>query len=281
MKGLVSVVLVLAGCRQILGIEDLSSAGGDGPGAVDGATADGAVGDGPASPADARLIDARPAACSPTTGPACSNCRDDDDDGLVDTADPECTTPNDNREDSYAKDIPGELNPDPCEPECMFDENAGSGDDGCATSYSRTCDPVACDLYESEHACGGCTIGTPTCSAGPPPSCVANCLPLLPNGCDCYGCCQVYVAGNMVTIILEPTCDYDATGDTTACPRCLINPTCQNTCEPCESCIGRGPVGSCPGGDGGCGVGEEACDPTLNDCPVGKWCRTGCCTAWP
>src|SRR5262252_4848680 len=44
--------------------------------------------------------------CNPN-GPACNNCKDDDGDGLIDAADPECISPLDNDEGTFATGIPG------------------------------------------------------------------------------------------------------------------------------------------------------------------------------
>src|SRR3569833_3508623 len=57
------------------------------------------------------FIDAPPfdGTCTPG-GPQCSNCKDDDGDGLIDGFDPQCTGPFDNDEGSFATGIPGDNN---------------------------------------------------------------------------------------------------------------------------------------------------------------------------
>jgi hypothetical protein len=66
----------------------------------------------------------------------CSDGKDNDGDGLIDSRDPECTGPLDNDEGSFATGIPGD-NVDPKWQDCFFDGNSGGGDDGCR--YSTGC----------------------------------------------------------------------------------------------------------------------------------------------
>ena len=68
----------------------------------------------------------------------CSDGIDNDGDGLIDSADPECTGPADNDESSFATGIPGD-NMDACKQDCFFDGNSGMGDDGC--QWQLECDP--------------------------------------------------------------------------------------------------------------------------------------------
>ena len=70
---------------------------------------------------------------------ACGDCIDNDDDGLVDLADPECVSPCDDLEDTFATGLPGD-NMDACNQDCFFDGNSGSGDDKC--SWDLACDPA-------------------------------------------------------------------------------------------------------------------------------------------
>src|SRR5947207_6303314 len=60
----------------------------------------------------------------------CSDGIDNDGDGKIDYADPECVGPLDNDESSFATGIPGD-NIDACKQDCFFDGNSGMGDDGC------------------------------------------------------------------------------------------------------------------------------------------------------
>jgi hypothetical protein len=61
-------------------------------------------------------------------GCACNNGLDDDGDGLIDAADPECVGAMDNDESSFATGMPGD-NRDPKWQDCFFDGNSGAGDD--------------------------------------------------------------------------------------------------------------------------------------------------------
>jgi hypothetical protein len=63
---------------------------------------------------------------------------DNDGDGKVDTADPECVSPCDDKEDTFATGLPGD-NMDPCKQDCFFDGNSGGGKGDCA--WDLKCDP--------------------------------------------------------------------------------------------------------------------------------------------
>jgi hypothetical protein len=266
----VVVLLLGAGCRQILGIEDLSVGGGrDGGGGQDGAAgADGAgAGDSILPTIDAAVFDAVPRDACGTV--ACANCLDDDVDGRVDYDDPECTSPLDGNEGTFATDIPGD-NIDACTTDCFFDGNSGSGDDMC--QVDRTCDGTAATsaLYA---ACGACN------DTDVPPECSTFCRRFQPNGCDCLGCCTVFVGSSSINVILEKGCDYELElGDPDQCPPCAKTAACANPCDPCEYCIGRDPVGPCAAADAGaCAV---PCNPHERDaCGTGSWCLTGCCVS--
>ena len=85
----------------------------------------------------------------------CTDCIDNDGDGLVDWLDPECTGPLDRDESSYATGIPGD-NIDPCKQDCWFDGNSGAGDDGCL--FPSKCLPGSKDPkcpYDPVAAAGG------------------------------------------------------------------------------------------------------------------------------
>ena len=70
----------------------------------------------------------------------CGDCKDNDFDGLIDAADDECLGPCDNTEDSYNGDIPGQTNTQ-CRLDCYFDNDSGSGNDGCY--WSHRCDELS------------------------------------------------------------------------------------------------------------------------------------------
>ena len=69
----------------------------------------------------------------------CSDGLDNDGDGKIDYADPECVGPLDNDESSFATGIPGD-NSDACKQDCFFDGNSGMGDDHCL--WQLKCDPM-------------------------------------------------------------------------------------------------------------------------------------------
>jgi hypothetical protein len=227
-------------------------------------------------------------------GTQCTNCIDDDKDGLVDWLDPECTGPLDNDEGSYATGIPGD-NIDPCKQDCWFDGNSGSGNDGCL--FDLRC--------KKESANAECPYdpGLATTKECAPPSdkCIKYCKPLVPKGCDCDGCCQVYDdKGTVHTVKLTSTCTTEALGDPTKCPTCTQIKDCSNPCGKCDFCLGKltlppecypdaGPPPTdgatptdtgTPPPPGTCPDGLKACSPS-SPCPTGEYCLTGCCITPP
>lgn len=233
-------------------------------------------------------------------GCICSNGIDDDGDGQIDGFDTECTGPLDNDEGSFATGIPGD-NQDPKWQDCFFDGNSGGGDDGCR--YSTGC--LTGELAPTDKNCQVTA------------ACVKFCKPLVPNGCDCFGCCEVFGPdGGIAHVTIASTCTYADIGNPTKCPVCTPSTACNNTCERCELCVGKtsipadcgqgtggapsggaggassggapsgGAGGSVPnGGAGGgycaapaCAPGQQACGvDCLPDCPQGQYCLTGCC----
>ena len=199
---------------------------------------------------------------------ACSNGIDDDGDELIDGFDGECTGPYDQDEQTFAT---GEVKPsNPHCADCFFDGNDGAGDDTCNIAASCS----------SEGNASGAVGACPTCA--PSDSCVDNCLPRTPNGCDCFGCCEVQSDdGEKFTIFLVDTCSVDDLRDPDKCPSCVLSKFCVNPCGECELCpgktldelpakcmVGSGPGFLCEGGD--------ACAPDL-PCTPGNYCGQGCC----
>jgi hypothetical protein len=221
---------------------------------------------------------------------ACSNGMDDDSDGLVDLHDPECVASWDDDESSLATGIPGDNRDDACQ-DCFFDGNSGSGNDGCYLPSSCFSDGTA----GSGHGiCSSCEQTS---------QCANFCQRYAPNGCDCFGCCEIFLPnGTHPTIAIgDATCQVD--GNTlTGCRTCVQNPTCVNTCDHCELCPGKTELpadcvtsgnpdaGSGTGGaDGGsttppepaCGGGAQKCGTGLPACASGESCEYGCCAALP
>lgn len=198
---------------------------------------------------------------------ACGDCIDNDNDGKVDTADPECVSPCDDLEDTFATGLPGD-NMDPCKQDCFFDGNSGGGKGDCA--WNLKCDPKSP---------GGdkCPYDPKAmCPADQTQECVDTCQ--VPNGCDCFGCCTVSVDGMMYDIFLgDENCSLAAI-DT--CLQCSKNEDCDDACQPenCEICFGETePPPGCdmPGCDNAdpCKVDNMG----NSDCPEGTFCSTGCC----
>lgn len=204
----------------------------------------------------------------------CGDGEDNDGDGLVDLADPECVGPCDDDEKSFQTGIPGD-NVD-CFQDCFFDGNSGHEDDNCW--WNITCDPAnpgeggMCEYADSS-----------MCNMEPPYDndlCAENCLGNTPNGCDCFGCCTVTVDGQKINIYLggADDCSVD---NLEACTSCTKNEFCDNPCEPekCEVCVGGDELPEGCDDPGGCD-NDMPCtvdDQGESNCPDGYYCLTGCC----
>ena len=204
-----------------------------------------------------------PLACNGKTF-ACGDCEDNDGDGKVDLLDPECISPCDDKEDSFATGLPGD-NMDPCKQDCFFDGN--SGNDAC--DWNLACDP--------QNPGGDDCPYDPKkiCEPMQPAECAETCG--VPNGCDCFGCCTVVVDGVSHDIFIGDQDCSVANIDT--CQQCTKNDDCDDECKPeeCEVCFG----GELPPG-----CEEATCDRANpcqldnegnSDCPEGTFCQTGCC----
>ncbi|MCX5742265.1 MAG: hypothetical protein NT062_07195 [Proteobacteria bacterium] len=274
---LASLVVTLFACGKDHGTTTDANNGGD------GGNGDGAAIDDSAGPAqDASFT---PGCTAPIpSNPQCSNCIDDDNDGVMDGFDPECTGANDNDEGSFATGIPGD-NKDAVNQDCFFDGDSGAGNDHC-----------------NVHVC--CLLGATTvqaCPIGanqydptqcPPPigntpldqRCDAFCGPLAPAGCDCFGCCTVCNATGCYDVITNPitspNCDETTLQDPTKCHTCSKVTSCgSDPCggTTCTLCPGQDPSTlptSC-GGSTTCPGGEQACVNAA--CPTGTYCASGCC----
>jgi hypothetical protein len=227
----------------------------------------------------------------------CSDGIDNDGDGLIDLADPECTSSADNDESSYATGIPGD-NVDPCKQDCFFDGNSGMGDDGC--QWELKCDPRSTNAkcpYDANYAQQHATQCSTTASQSQ--HCIDFCKQFVPNGCDCFGCCAV--PGAPTPIRLDPTCTSKDFNDPTKCSPCTQVTQCMKTCDRCELCVGKttvpedcGPTTDTDGGapgdsgvtppphDGGggtpvCSYGQSCTPGPVTGCPANNDCLTGCC----
>jgi hypothetical protein len=251
-----SVVLACSG-------DDDGAAGDAGTSSrVDGSTTRDA---GPVIPIDARTgIDAPGSDLCPG-GSQCSDGVDNDGDGAADGFDVECTGVCDNDEGSFATGIPGD-NRDPVWQDCFYDGNSGGGDDGCR--------------YRTECLTGELPATDADCEISA--ECLEYCGSRTPNGCDCFGCCEIETApGASVFIMLTPMCSLATIDDTDACPRCVQSAECMNDCGECELCPGRTvedlPETCRPDGGIGytCDMGTVCAADA--DCPAEYYCSLGCC----
>jgi hypothetical protein len=203
----------------------------------------------------------------------CADGEDNDGDGLVDLADPECTGMCHMEEGSFQG---WWIENWSCTWDCFFDQyHSAHGDDGCFNLLR--CDPE----NPGEHF--GCEYPSANCPDGvEPPSeqCLDFCQPLVPPGCDCFGCCDIQTDDGPVTIFLagHPDCRLDNLEPCTSCT--LRIDECGNACEhdACEICVGE----SAPPE----GCAENTCDNDMpcavtDDCPCTHVCMLGCCMPIP
>jgi hypothetical protein len=259
----------------------------------------------------------------------CGDGVDNDGDGLTDMNDRDCLGPCSNNETNFHNCIPGGGS-SACVEDCYFDKDSGSGNDTC--EWDHTCDPLGSSGAERDvcqYLCesDGCT-GAPeecvqSCAEKPtatnrvcndmyntqPDTCETYCGPLTPNGCDCFGCCDVLGDGdyrymgstsNDTGDCTYATCTLDAAiaKDDEACKKCTPVAACLNTCEHCECCLANTgcqlPPDCTPdagtGGSGGeppcpvplCPTNVQPCGVScLPGCPTGFYCSTGCCRPIP
>ena len=228
---------------------------------------------------------------------ACGNCEDDDLDGTTDSDDVHCTGPCDDNEASFAIDIRNGSGP-PCKRDCFFDGDVGSGNDGC--NYSDRCDPESVEpdyppsgdsqcAYDENASIPGMTLSCADARAAQEPMCNEVCGPVVPNGCDCFGCCELPAGSNeFVWLGSESagagTCTMETLGERSSCRPCTPVLPCLNRCDPCELCVGRtAPGPSCTdGGAPPCPTGMASCG--VDDgprCSSGEYCITGCCVPEP
>jgi len=227
----------------------------------------------------------------------CGDCVDNDGDQREDSNDPDCTGPCDNTEDSYYGGIPGQNNA-PCRQDCYFDQDTGSGNDQCY--WSHECDPLSLApdyppsgdpqcTYQPDAKVPGSNSTCDGLSATQASACLDSCLPLTPNGCDCFGCCQLPAdSGKFVwlgsSLKNAGTCDAAHVDDPAACRPCTPVPSCFNACDPCEVCVGRtAPAASCNSNTPPrCPASSPECgQPGETDCDANFYCVTGCCVPTP
>jgi hypothetical protein len=228
----------------------------------------------------------------------CGDTLDNDGDGLTDWQDPDCLGACDNTEDSYHHGIPGSQ-PPKCLIDCFFDSDSGNGSDECF--WSHRCDPLeqtppgnpepsSVCMYDPAENIPGTNATCEEVAAQQNDVCLSTCGPATPNGCDCFGCCEMPAGsgkyawmGSKDEATGDPTCSSVVADDPTLCRPCTPVMGCLNPCAPCELCIGKttlppecaGPDGTlqqeCPEGILPCGFDCQVA------CPGGTYCLTGCC----
>jgi hypothetical protein len=225
----------------------------------------------------------------------CGNCRDDDEDGAIDSDDLHCTGPCDDDESSFAIGVRNGTGP-ACKLDCFFDSDVGSGNDGCAWSHS--CDPLSVSpdyppsaddkcAYDESALIPGMSLSCEDARASQDPMCAGTCGPLVPNGCDCFGCCELPAAsGHHVWLGSESPdgagCTEETVDDPSVCRPCTPVPSCVNPCDACEICVGRtAPDPSCSDGAALCPTGMSSCSDEGPRCSPGSYCITGCCVPEP
>jgi hypothetical protein len=203
----------------------------------------------------------------------CGDCRDNDEDGVADARDPDCLGPCDNTEDTLDA---GFANSGKCGLDCYFDRDGGQGNDGCL--WDRRCDSLAGSDLECSDAplnCGAVSKQSDQCRT--------RCQPLVPNGCDCFGCCTFDGRSVYVGTLKDgkPVCTREALNDPALCAPCRPVADCQNPCTGCEVCVGEvAPPANCGGTSIRCSTGVKACR-DHSDCGSLAYCLTGCCVDTP
>jgi hypothetical protein len=221
----------------------------------------------------------------------CGDCIDNDGDGLIDVADPSCWGPCDNNEEGWKGEIPGQQDNPTCERmACYWDGNSGHGESKCL--WSHACDPLepmGCEYDPNAHFPEPQVNNCGSLFAEQPEGCEEYCGPYTPNGCDCFGCCEVHVGGSVHTVYVGTedrggggTCNVSTADDSDKCHPCTPVEACFKACNPddCQICIGQTEI---PEGcdEAKCPDGVQSCNPQNGhaDCPETWSCITGCC--WP
>jgi hypothetical protein len=236
----------------------------------------------------------------------CGDCKDNDGDRKIDALDPECLGPCDNTEGPALISGVGGVTGSTCHVDCYFDYGNGMGNDSCW--WDHRCDPLEPEAPECSYRRS--LVGGKFCPVPQDPACARYCMPLTPNGCDCFGCCTFpQLAGKgaggtdaFVWIGAKDasnagTCTLAALLNQTRCPRCTPVGNCYNPCGKCELCVGKTtlppecykkpaprtdggtttvdagvpPTQQCPGGEQPCGLPGQA------PCPRDYYCISGCC----
>jgi hypothetical protein len=212
----------------------------------------------------------------------CDDGMDNDHDALIDGLDPECTARFDDDEETFATG--GPKKPAAMCEDCFWDDNADPADDGCA--YPTACrneGPMAMPAMPM----GPMMMGAMCSTCEVTPRCIDTCRSHTPNGCDCFGCCEVTkLDGTLAHVVLGDECSLAKIDDTHKCPACVPSPACANPCGPCELCLGKHAEDLPPdcagveprdaGAPSQCDDGYQACSED-GTCPDDYYCVLGCC----
>lgn len=200
---------------------------------------------------------------------SCADGTDNDADGTVDGLDPECTGAFDDDEATFAT---GQPTKNMACRDCYWDANNGIGDDGCR--YPVECLTNPDFIGKGKGSCSSCSVST---------GCEDYCQARTPNGCDCFGCCEVETSSAaLIHIQLVDSCTLAKADDPAACPRCTPHPSCYNDCGRCELCRGKQLAdlpSDCRTGTGPgytCDEGVAVCSGS-SPCRPGFYCHQGCC----
>jgi hypothetical protein len=171
--------------------------------------------------------------------------------------------------------------------DCYFDQDNGAGNDDCY--WAHDCDPLepgTCN-YDSNTSVPGAGASCSTLSTEQSATCTNFCAPLTPNGCDCFGCCNVQKGGNTYTVFLgsenasgNGSCNLAVADQPDKCHPCTRVPGCLNTCDVCELCLGKDELPPECQGQQSCGERTPCGLPGQAACAMGEFCLTGCCTSF-
>jgi hypothetical protein len=229
----------------------------------------------------------------------CGDGLDNDDDGRIDSDDPDCMGPCDNNESGYFAALPGaDGDRSACQFDCYFDADSASGSVDC--TWDVRCDPLS----------PGGAWGGSSCAYDPTftgldcashfeaqyetrAGCQENCEFRVPNGCDCFGCCSFPSSTNADRHLLlgsrvpGTTNQYECThaeavkDDTALCAECTPVPSCYKACGRCELCLGKLSVpDDCTSEElaARCGDDAQVCGlPGEDPCAEHFYCLSGCC----
>jgi hypothetical protein len=288
---LLTLACVDGGCGQTVevGLDDALSVGGSASGAGGSLQLAGSLSGGTEAGGLLNQAGAAPCQVTECRGKVyqCGDCIDNaDQDGMVDALDPDCLGPCDNDESGLSTGLTTSQSA-ACRQDCYFDGDAGPGNDKC--QWSHQCDPLSLPPDYPPSGEARCKYDPNGANMGvdcdrfltvQQPECLEACKPLVPNGCDCFGCCELPGGSKKYHFIgTAQGCQRDSLDDSLACPPCTPVPSCFNDCARCETCVDKVPDPTCNPGSA-CQAGAAECGPDL-PCGVGEYCVTGCCVRAP